>query len=100
VNSESEPNGRHSPGDSSQPVEQGVPDDIIAWGEWLLAELRAGRVQLPPVELRPGHTVLDAERFLTSHIAEARLGIGVALENLRRYRRVVEAVSGLRRGKE
>jgi hypothetical protein len=102
VNSESEPNGRHSPGDSSQPtlVEQEPPDDVIAWGEWLLAELRAGRVRLPPVELRPGHTVLDAERFLASHLAEARLGISTALENLRRYRRVVEAVSGQRRGKE
>jgi hypothetical protein len=102
VNSESEPNGRRSPGDSSQPtlVEQEPPDDVIAWGEWLLAELRAGRVRLPPVELRPGHTVLDAERFLASHLAEARLGISTALENLRRYRRVVEAVSGQRRGKE
>jgi hypothetical protein len=102
VNGESEPNDRHSPGDSSQPtlVEQEPPDDVIAWGEWLLAELRAGRVRLPPVELRPGHTVLDAERFLASHLAEARLGISTALENLRRYRRVVEAVSGQRRGKE
>jgi hypothetical protein len=51
-----------SPGDSSQPfpavVERGVPDDIIVWAEQLLAELRAGRVQLPPVDLKPGHTVL------------------------------------------
>jgi predicted nucleic acid-binding Zn ribbon protein len=102
VNSESEPNGRHSPGDSSQPplVEPGPPDDVIAWGEQLLDELRAGRVQLPPVELKPGHAVLVPEQFLTSHLAEARLGIGAALENLRRYRRVLEAVSGLRRGKE
>jgi predicted nucleic acid-binding Zn ribbon protein len=89
-----EPNGRHSPGDSPQPtlVEQG-PDDIIEWGERLLAELRAGRVQLPVVELKPGHTVLVPERFLASHIAEAKLGIGAAVENLRLYRRVLERVS-------
>jgi len=92
-----EPNGRHSPGDSSQPVEQGVPDDIIAWGEQLLAELRAGRVQLPVVELRPGRSVVDAERFLASHCAEARLGIGAAVESLRRYRRVLER-AGMGRG--
>jgi hypothetical protein len=97
-----EPNGRPSPGDSSQPtlVEQGAPDDIIRWTEQLLAELRAGQVQLPPVELKPGHTVLDAERFLASHLSEARLGFGAAVEALWRYRRVVEAASGLRRGKE
>jgi hypothetical protein len=93
-----EPNGRHSPGDSSQsaPVEQG-PDDIIAWGEQLLAELRAGRTQLPVVELKPGHTVLDAERYLASHLTEARLGIAVAVENLRLFRRAVER-AGIRRG--
>jgi predicted nucleic acid-binding Zn ribbon protein len=97
---ESEPNGRHSPGDSSQPVEQGAPDDIIAWGEWLLGELRAGRVQLPVIELKPGHTVLVPERFLASHLNEAKLGFSAALENLWLLRRVLEAVSGQRRGKE
>ena len=93
VNSESEPNGRRSPGDSPQPtlVEQG-PDDIIGWGERLLAELRAGRVQLPVVEIKPGHTVLAPERFLASHIAEGKLGIGAAVENLRLYRRALELV--------
>jgi DNA-binding transcriptional ArsR family regulator len=55
-------------------VEQGAPDDIIAWAEQLLAELRAGRVQLPVIELKPGHTVLVPERFLASHLAEAKLG--------------------------
>jgi hypothetical protein len=98
VNDESGPNGRRSPGDSSQPtlVEQGAPDDIIGWSEWLLAELRTGR-QLPDIELKPGRSVVDPERFLTSHIAEAKLGIGVALENLRLYRRAVER-TGIRRG--
>jgi DNA-binding transcriptional ArsR family regulator len=92
IGDEAEPNGRHSPGDSSQPtlVEQGAPDGGIAWGEWLLGELRAGRVQLPVVELKPGHTVLDAERFLVSHVTEAKLGIGAALENLRLYRKALE----------
>ena len=99
VNSESEPNGRRSPGDGSQPtlVEQGPPDDIIAWAEQLLAELRDGQVQLPPVELKPGRSVVAPERFLASHLAEAKLGIGVALENLRRFRRGVER-AGRRRG--
>jgi DNA-binding transcriptional ArsR family regulator len=85
-----EPNGRHPPGDSSQLVEQGAPDDIIAWGEQLLAELRAGRVQLPVIELKPGHTVLVPERFLASHMVEAKLGIGAALEHLRLYRKALE----------
>jgi hypothetical protein len=98
VNSESEPNGRRPQGDSSQPplVEPGAPD-IIVWGEQLLAELRAGRTQLPVVELKPGHTVLDAERYLASHLTEARLGIAVAVENLRLFRRAVER-AGIRRG--
>jgi hypothetical protein len=73
-------------------VEQG-PDDIIEWGERLLAELRAGRVQLPVVEIKPGHAVLVPERFLASHIAEAKLGIDAATENLRRYQRALELVS-------
>ena len=100
VNSESEPNGRRSPGDSSQPtlVEQGPPDDIIAWGEWLLGELRAGRVQLPVVELRPGRSVVDAERFLASHLIEGKLGIGAALENLLLYRKALER-AGMRSGR-
>jgi hypothetical protein len=85
-----EPNGRHSPGNSPQLVEQGAPDDIIAWGEQLLAELRAGRVRLAPVELKPGHAVLVPERFLASHIAEGKLGIGAAVENLRLYRKALE----------
>jgi hypothetical protein len=99
VNSESEPNGRRSPGDSSQPtlVERGVPDDIIVWAEQLLDGIRAGRVQLPPVDLKPGHAVLVPERFLASHITEAKLGISVALENLRLFRRAVER-AGMRRG--
>jgi hypothetical protein len=93
------PNGRHSPGDSSQPtlVERGVPDDIIVWAEQLLDGIRAGRVQLPPVDLKPGHAVLVPERFLASHITEAKLGISVALENLRLFRRAVER-AGMRRG--
>jgi hypothetical protein len=37
--------------------------------------------------------VLVPERFLASHIAEGRLGIGAAIENLRRYRRALELVS-------
>jgi DNA-binding transcriptional ArsR family regulator len=92
-----EPNGRHPPGDSSQPtlVEQGAPDDIIAWAEQLLAELRAGRVQLPVIELKPGHTVLVPERFLASHLAEAKLGIGAAVENLRLFRRALERAAGM-----
>jgi len=99
VNSESEPNGRRSPGDSSQPtlVEQGPPDDIIAWGEWLLAELRAGRTQLPVVELKPGRSVVAPEQFLMSHLIEGKLGIGAALENLRLYRKALER-AGRRRG--
>jgi hypothetical protein len=97
VNSESEPNGRRSPGDSSQLAEQGAPDDIIAWGEWLLAELRAGRVQLPVVELSPGRSVVAPEQFLASHLAEAKLGIGAALENLQLYRKALER-AGRRRG--
>jgi hypothetical protein len=100
VNSESEPNGRRSPGDSSQPtlVEQGAPDDIIAWGEWLLGELRAGRTQLPVIELTPGRSVVAPERFLASHLAEAKLGIGAALENLRLYRKALER-AGRRSGR-
>jgi len=92
-----EPNGRHSPGDSSQPtlVERGVPDDIIVWGEQLLAELRAGRVRLAPVELTPGRSVVVPERFLASHLAEAKLGIGAAVESLRRYRRALERAAGM-----
>jgi hypothetical protein len=95
----SEPNGRHSPGDSSQLVEQGPPDDVIAWGEWLLAELRAGQVQLPVIELKPGRSVVAPERFLASHLAEARLGIGVAVENLQLFRRVLERAGMGRVGK-
>jgi hypothetical protein len=74
-----------------------VPDDIIVWAEQLLDGIRAGRVQLPVVELKPGHTVLVPERFLASHITEAKLGIGAALENLWRYRRALER-AGIRRG--
>jgi hypothetical protein len=74
-----------------------VPDDIIVWAEQLLDGIRAGRVQLPPVDLKPGHTVLVPERFLASHITEAKLGISVALENLRLFRRAVER-AGMRRG--
>jgi KaiC/GvpD/RAD55 family RecA-like ATPase len=73
-------------------VKQG-PDDIIGWGERLLAELRAGRVQLPVVEIKPGHTVLVPEQFLASHITEGKLGIDAATENLRRFRRALELVS-------
>jgi hypothetical protein len=100
VNSESEPNGRRSPGDSSQPtlVEQGPPDDIIAWGEWLLGELRAGRTQLPVVELKPGRSVVAPEQFLMSHLIEGKLGIGAALENLRLYRKALER-AGRRSGR-
>jgi DNA-binding transcriptional ArsR family regulator len=73
-------------------VEQGT-DDIIEWGERLLAELRAGRVQLPVVEIKPGHAVLVLEQFLESHIAEAKLGIGAATKNLQLLQRALELVS-------
>jgi len=62
------------------------PGDVVSWGECLLAELRAGRVQLPEIELKPGHRVVVPERFLASHLAESKFGIRAAIENLRAYR--------------
>jgi DNA-binding transcriptional ArsR family regulator len=90
MNGESDPTDHHSPDSQPTLVEQGAPDDIIEWGEWLLAELRAGGVRLPVVDLRPGHSVVVPERFLASHLAEAKMGIGVAVENLRLYRKALE----------
>jgi hypothetical protein len=80
-------------------VEQG-PDDIIEWGERLLAELRAGRratSQLPVVEIKPGHAVLvPYERFLDepNRRGEARYRHRAATVNLRRLQRALELVLG------
>jgi|GEM_PF-2696760 len=71
------------------------PKDDIRWAEQLLAELQAGRVQLPPVELKPGRSVVAPERFLASHLAEAKLGISTALENLRVFRQALERAAGV-----
>jgi hypothetical protein len=39
--------------------------------------------------------VLDAERYLASHLTEAKLGFAVALENLRLFRRALERAAGM-----
>lgn len=70
-------------------------DDVVAWAERVLAQLERGDLVLPAVAYRPGATVVDPVRFLRSHLAEARLGIAQARENLERYRRAVQRVGGV-----
>lgn len=67
-------------------------DDVLAWAERVLAQLERGDLVLPAVAYRPGATVVDPVRFLRSHLAETRLGIAQARENLERYRRALQRV--------